>query len=97
MKKIQVIGVLNSKKAKDLTAFLKKNKVPYTFWSIDDSDVKRKLLDDDKFTGKYCDLAGCMSKLPMIHLDDTGEYVVDGLFKNDVLQVDVARKLIGLK
>ncbi len=96
MKKIQVIGVLDTKKVKELTAFLKKNKVLHAFWSIDDSDVKRKLLDDDKFTGKYCDIAGCMSRLPMIRLDDTGEYIVDGLFKNDVLQADATRKLIGL-
>jgi hypothetical protein len=97
MKKLQVIGVPDSKKLKDLTTFLKKYKVNHAFWSIDDSDVKRKLLDDDKFTEKYCDLAGCMSKLPMIRLDDTGEYIVDGLFKDDVLQVDAAKKIIGLK
>lgn len=96
MKKVQVIGVPDSKKLKDLAAFLKKNKVNHAIWSVDDSDTKRKLLDDSKFTEKYCDLAGCMSKLPMLRLDDTGEYIVDGLFKNDVLQVDVARKAIGL-
>nr|MDO8086908.1 hypothetical protein [Candidatus Sigynarchaeum springense] len=96
MKKIQVIGIPNAKKTMALSAFLKKNKVKYTFWSVDDSDIKRKLLDDDKFTGKYCDILGCMSKLPIIRLDDTGDYVSDGLFKDDVLQVDAARKLVGL-
>ena len=97
MKKIQIIGIPDSKKVKDLTTFLKIKKVNPAFWSIDDSDVKRKLLDDEKFTEKYCDIDGCKSKLPMIRLDDTGEYIVDGLFKDDVLQVDAVRKLIGLK
>ncbi len=96
MKKIQVIGIPNSKKTAKLSAFLRKNKVSYTFWSVDDSDVKRKLLDDYKFTEKYCDMISCMSSLPIIRLDDTGEYITDGLFKDDVLQVDVARKVIGL-
>ena len=97
MKKIQVIGVPNSKKVAELSAFLKKNKVNHTLWSVDDNDVKRRLLDDDKFTEKYCDMAGCMSKLPMLRLDETGEYITDGLFKDDVLQVDAAKKIIGLK
>ncbi len=97
MRKIQIIGVPNSKKVTELSTFLKKYKVNHKLWSIDDNDVKRKLLDDDKFTEKYCDVAGCMSKLPMIRLDDTGEYIVDGIFKDDVLQVDVAKKFIGLK
>ncbi|NMC03805.1 MAG: hypothetical protein GYA24_01275 [Candidatus Lokiarchaeota archaeon] len=97
MTKVQVIGIPNSKKVKELVAFLKKNKINHAIWSIDDSDIKRKLLDDSKFTEKYCDLAGCMSKLPMLRIDETGEYVVDGLFKNDALQDEVARKVIGLK
>ncbi len=96
MKKIQIIGVPNSKKVDELSAFLKKHKAKYSLWSIDDNDVKRKLLDDNKFTEKYCDIAGCTSKLPMIRLDDTGDYIVDGLFKNDVLQVDIVKKIIGL-
>ncbi|MEX2680623.1 MAG: hypothetical protein Q6373_003435 [Candidatus Sigynarchaeota archaeon] len=96
MKKIQVIGVPNSKKVRELSEFLKKNKVKYTLWSIDDSDVKRRLLDDEKFTEKYCDVLGCMSKLPMIRLDDTGEYIAEDLFKGDVLQVDATRRVIGL-
>jgi hypothetical protein len=97
MKKIQVITRPDSEKCITLKTWLGKNKVKYTEWSIDDSDIKRKLLDDDKYTAKYCDLEGCMSKLPMIRLDDTGEYIIDGLFSSDKLQVDAVKKIIGMK
>jgi hypothetical protein len=97
MKKIQVITRPDSEKCNQLKAWLGKNKIKYTEWSIDDSDVKRKLLDDDKYTTEYCDLEGCMSKLPMIRLDDTGEYIIEGLFNNEKLQVDAVKKIIGLK
>ncbi|MBN2154366.1 MAG: hypothetical protein JW839_23120 [Candidatus Lokiarchaeota archaeon] len=97
MKKVQIIGILDSKKVAELSAFLKKNKVNHTFWSVDDSDVKRKLLDDSRFTDKYCDFDGCMSKLPMIRLDDTGAYVDEGLFEDDVLQANVVKQIVGLE
>nr|MDO8114834.1 hypothetical protein [Candidatus Sigynarchaeota archaeon] len=97
MQKIQVIVKAGDKKSEALIASLKKNKVNFSEWFIDDNDVKKRLLDDGKFSEKFCDFTSCEIAIPIIRVDETGEYHYKTLFGNKGLQVDVVKKIIGMR
>jgi glutaredoxin len=92
-----VISKPNCSKCEDLKGWLKKNNVKYTELSLDDNDVKKKLIGDMKFTEKFCDIDGCMVYTPVIKLDKTGDYFFKELFNQSGLRVSSLKKIIGLK
>jgi hypothetical protein len=98
MKKFQVITNENSENCELLRSWLKKHKAKFEEWHIEDSDVKNKLLDDEKFTQKFCDIVGCSANTPVLRMDETGEYVFEGLFDGDgVIDEKAIKSIIGLK
>ena len=96
MKEFQVISKENCSKCEDLKGWLKENDVKYEEWSLSDNEVKKNLLDDEKFIGKFCDIEGCMVYTPVIRLKDTGEYVFKELFGISGLRKDFIKDLLEL-
>lgn len=98
MKKFQIITNEESENCEVLKSYLKSKKIKFEEWHIEDSDVKNKLLDDDKFNLKFCDVAGCSASTPVIRMDETGEYIFEDLFDADGLINEAAIKsILGLK
>ncbi len=96
VKKIQVISKAGCHKCDDLKAWLKKNNVKFDEWSLEDAKVKNKLLSDEKFITRFCDIDGCMVYTPVVRLDETGEYYFKELFGVSGLRVDAIKKIIGM-
>ena len=92
-----VISKPNCHKCDDLKAWLKKNDIKYDEWSIEDNDVKKKLIGDPKFTEKFCDIDGCMVYTPVIRLNKSGDYFFKELFNQSGLRVDAVKKVLKIK
>ncbi|HME52315.1 MAG TPA: hypothetical protein VKM55_08870 [Candidatus Lokiarchaeia archaeon] len=84
-------------KCEALKEWLGENNVRFEEWSLADEEVKQKLINDEKFTEKFCDVEGCMVYTPVIRLDDSGEYYFKELFNQSGLRVDVVKKILNLK
>ena len=98
MKKIQVITNEESENCELLKSWLKQHRAKFEEWHIEDSDVKKKLLDDDNFNQRFCDIAGCSASTPVIRVDDTGEYIFENLFDSDgIIDETVVKRIIGMK
>ena len=98
MKKFQVITNEDSENCEALKNWLKKYKAKFEEWHIEDSDVKNRLLDDDKFNQRFCDIAGCSANTPVIRMDETGEYICENLFDAEgQLDETVVKKILGMK
>lgn len=98
MKKFQVITNEDNEYCEKLKIWLKKHKAKFEEWHIEDNDVKKKLLDDDNFNQRFCDIAGCSASTPVIHVDDTGEYIFENLFDMDgAIDETTVKQIIGIK
>ena len=84
-------------KCEALKEWLGKNNVKFEEWSLADEEVKQRLISDEKFTEKFCDVDGCMVYTPVIRLDDTGEYYFKELFNQSGLRVDEIKKILSIK
>jgi glutaredoxin len=92
-----VISKPGCTKCESLKEWLTENNVKFEEWSLADEDVKQKLITDEKFTEKFCDVDGCMVYTPVIRLDDSGEYYFKELFNQSGLREDAVKKLLNLK
>lgn len=91
-----VISKPDCSKCEALKKWLGENNVKFEEWSLADDEVKQKLISDEKFTEKFCDVEGCMVYTPIIRLDESGEYVFKELFNQSGLRVDALKKLLKL-
>jgi len=92
-----VISKPGCEKCEALKGWLGENNVKFEEWSLADEEVKQKLINDEKFTEKFCDVEGCMVYTPVIRLDDSGEYYFKELFNQSGLRVDAVKKILKLK
>ena len=92
-----VISKSGCHKCDDLKAWLKKGNIKFDEWSLEDKDVKQKLVGDPKFTEKFCDIDGCMVYTPVIRLSKTGDYFFKELFNQSGLRVDAVKKVLKIK
>ena len=96
MKNFTVISKKNCSKCEDLKAWLKEEGISYEEWSLEEEEVKHKLLGDEKFIQRFCDIDGCMVYTPVIRLEDTGEYYFKELFGISGLRPTFNKKLLEL-
>lgn len=96
MKKFQVISKENCPKCVQLKDFLKKNDLKYDEWKIEDKNITKKLLDDDKFIQNFCDLEGCMVYTPIIRVEESGRYYFKELFGINGIRKEFIFKLLEL-
>ncbi|HME55668.1 MAG TPA: hypothetical protein VKM55_25905 [Candidatus Lokiarchaeia archaeon] len=97
MRKFQVITNEDSENCELLKSWLKQHRAKFDEWHIEDSEVKNRLLDDDKFNQRFCDIVGCAASTPVIHVEDTGEYYYENLFNIDgLVDEDTVKDIIGM-
>ncbi len=91
-----VISKPNCHKCEALKAWLKTNNINFDEWSLEDNEIKKKLVADPKFTEKFCDVDGCMVYTPVIRLSKTGNYVFKEIFNQSGLRVDAIKKILKI-
>ena len=97
MNHFQIISKPHCSRCEQLKQWLKQENLPYEEWSLDDPDIKIKLLDDDKFVENFCDIDGCMVLTPVMRIDDTGEYITKQLFGIDGVRGTYIKKMLGIE
>jgi len=93
----QVISKPGCHKCEDLKAWLTENDIKFDELSLENDEVKQKLVGDPKFVEKFCTIDGCMVYTPVIRLSDTGDYYFKELFNQSGLRVDAVKKILKLK
>ena len=96
MKKFQVISKKNCPRCEDLKGWLKAKNLKYEEWKIEDAEVRIRLMADEQFTQKFCDLDGCMVYTPVIRLDETGEYHFKELFNQMGIREKFVKELLQI-
>ncbi len=96
MKQFQIISKPNCSRCEQLKQWLKQENLPYEEWSLDDPDIKIRLLDDDKFVEKFCDIDGCMVYTPVMRINDTGEYITNQIFGIDGVRGKYIKEVLGI-
>lgn len=96
MKQFQVISKPNCNKCEQLKDWLKEQEIKFEEWSLAEDDVKKKLLDDEKFIQRFCDIDGCMVYTPVMRLEESGKYYFKELWGVSGLRKDFISKLLEL-
>ena len=96
MKKFELISKDGCHKCSDLKAWFKKNSIEFIEESLEDQEVVTKLLNDPKFAEVFCDKEGCIAYTPIIHVEETGDYIHEELFGLDGLQENYVKNLLDI-
>ncbi len=96
MKKFQIVSKENCSRCEDLKNWFIENKITYEEWSIEDAEIKGRLLKDPKFVQSYCDNSGCIVVTPVLRMEDTGKYYMKRLFGIDGVRGEFIQKLLGI-
>ena len=97
VEKFQVISKPDCHKCEELKTYLHENDVEFEELSLVDDETKHMLIEDPKFTEKFCDIDGCMVYTPVIRMENTGDYYFKELFNQSGLRVKALKKIIKMK
>ncbi|WP_457918353.1 hypothetical protein [Candidatus Lokiarchaeum ossiferum] len=96
MKKFHIISKEDCSRCENLKNWFKNNKIKYEEWSIQDNEVKKRLLKDPKFLSSFCDENGCIVLTPVLYLDESGKYYMKQLFGIDGVRGEFIKKILEI-
>jgi glutaredoxin len=74
LKKFTLLMKPGCKNCEEVHNYLKTKAVYFEEWNVEEEHIINRLMNDPKFSQKFCDIEACYSSLPAIRLNDTGEY-----------------------
>jgi glutaredoxin len=94
LKTFQIISKIGCTRCEALKAWLEQNGIEFEERKIEDDDVQHTLVNDPKFTEKFCDIEGCIVHTPVLHIDETGDYYYKELFSQTGVRGSFVKKII---